>query len=427
MTPGVRVGAVVPAAGRGERFGGTVPKSLIRLGGRPLVQYPLEVLERVDEVEAVVVVAPADALGAVWDLVRDAGLRKITAVVPGGADRQASVASGLAALSPGPAVVLVHDGVRPFLSPSLVCAVAEAAARDGCATAAVPVDETIKRAEDGWVLATLDRSRLYRIQTPQAFRRELLEAAHREAVREGFRGTDDASLAERLGHRVRLVPGTPLNLKVTVPEDLELAEAVLRQRESPASAPRVGIGFDAHRFAFGRPLVLGGVEIPWPRGLGGHSDADVILHAVMDALLGAAGCGDIGRHFPSDDPAYAGASSLGLLGRVRDLLAARGLRAAHVDVTVMAEAPRLAPYAPAMRAAIAGVLEVGEDRVNVKATTLEGMGAIGREEGIAAQAVASLEARQGPADEVSPGERPALLPDARPTHLPDAAARDGTA
>lgn len=403
MTSGVRVGAVVPAAGRGERFGGAVPKSLITLRGHPLVQYPLEVLERVDEVEAVVVAAPADAVETVQDLARTAGLRKLT-VVPGGADRQASVACGLAALPPGPDVVLVHDGVRPFLSPSLVRAVVAAAVRDGCATAAMPVDETIKRGEEGWIHATVDRSRLYRAQTPQAFRRELLEAAHREAARAGFRGTDDASLVERLGRRVRLVPGTPINLKVTVPEDLVLVDAVLRQRETPAPAPRVGIGFDVHRFATGRPLVLGGVEIPWPRGLAGHSDADVILHAVMDALLGAAGCGDIGRHFPPDDPAYAGANSLGLLGRVRDLLAARGWRAANVDVAVMAEAPRLAPYVPAMRAAIAGVLGVGEHRVNVKATTLEGMGAIGREEGIAAQAVASLE----------------ILPEALPT-------TDGTA
>ncbi len=404
-----RVGAVVPAAGRGERFGGPVPKSLIPLGGRPLLRYPLDVLQRVDEVEAIVVAAPAEAVGAVEALARDAQLSKVVAVVPGGGDRQASVAAGLAALPPGPPLVVVHDGVRPFVSAGLVRAVVEAAVRCGAATAAVPVAETITRGEDGWVEATLDRSRLYHVQTPQAFDRALLEQAHRAATGEGFRGTDDASLVERLGHRVRLVPGSPLNLKVTVPEDLVLAGALLRDSRPPAPAPRVGIGFDAHRFAAGRPLVLGGVEIPAPRGLAGHSDADVVVHAVMDALLGAAGCGDIGRHFPPDDPRYAGARSLVLLSRVRDLLAARGWRAAHVDVTVMAEAPRLAPHAPAMREAIAGTLGVGEDRVNVKATTLEGMGAIGRAEGIAAQAVASLEAlpaapgEAGPAPDSPPG------------------------
>jgi 2-C-methyl-D-erythritol 4-phosphate cytidylyltransferase/2-C-methyl-D-erythritol 2,4-cyclodiphosphate synthase len=387
---------VVLAAGRGARFGGTVPKSLIPLRGRPLVSYSLEVLDQVAGVEAVVVVVPAAAVGAVQDLVRQAGFRKISAVVPGGEDRQASAARGLAVLPPGPEVVLVHDGARPLLPASLVQAVAEAAARDGGATAAVPIDDTIKRGEDGWVSGMIDRAGLYRIQTPQAFRRALLEQAHQEAARAGFRATDDASLVERLGHRVRLVPGTPENLKVTVPEDLALAEAVLRRREGPMSGPRVGIGFDAHRFASGRRLTLGGVEIPARRGLTGHSDADVVLHAVMDALLGAAGLGDIGAHFPPDDPGYAGASSLALLGKVRDLLASRGWNVAHVDVTVMAEEPRLAPYVAEMRGAIAAVLRLADDSVNIKATTLEGMGPLGRGEGIAAQAVASLQGSGGP-------------------------------
>ncbi len=401
MRPGIHAGAVVPAAGRGERFGGDVPKPLISLHGRPLLQYPLEVLQGVDEVDAIVVAVPADAVDAVRRLAETAGLSKVAAVVPGGPDRQASVACGLAALPPGPGVVLVHDGVRPFLSASLVRAVLEAAARDGCATAAVPVEETIKSGHAGWAEETLDRSRLFRIQTPQAFQRALLEEAHREAARQGFRGTDDAVLVERLGRRVRLVPGTATNLKVTVPEDLALAEALLRRAEPPRAAPRVGLGFDAHRFAAGRPLILGGVEIPAPRGLSGHSDADVVVHAVMDALLGGAGCGDIGQHFPPDDPAYAGAHSLALLARVRDLLAARGWRAAHLDVMIMAETPRLAPHIPRMRAAIADVLSLLSENVNVKATTLEGMGAIGREEGIAAQAVATLEAFPHPPRDVA--------------------------
>ncbi|HLJ58327.1 MAG TPA: 2-C-methyl-D-erythritol 4-phosphate cytidylyltransferase [bacterium] len=384
------VGAVVPAAGRGERFRGAVPKSLVPLHGRPLVQYALETLHRVEEVVAIVVVGPAYALGAMRELVASAGLDKVTAVVPGGADRQASVARGLEALPVAADLVLVHDGARPCASPSLARAVAAAAATAGAATAAVAVEETIKRGQEGWVASTLDRSQLYRIQTPQAFHRALLERAHREAARAGFHGTDDASLVERLGHPVRLVAGEPANLKVTVPEDLAVAEALLRRAGAPAQTARVGLGFDAHRFVEGRPLMLGGVEIPWPRGLAGWSDADAVVHAIMDALLGAAGCGDIGQHFPPGDPAYAGADSLALLGHVRDLLAARGWRAAHVDVVVMAEAPRLAPHIPAMRAAIGGVLGLGADAVNLKATTLEGMGALGREEGIAAQAVATL-------------------------------------
>jgi 2-C-methyl-D-erythritol 4-phosphate cytidylyltransferase/2-C-methyl-D-erythritol 2,4-cyclodiphosphate synthase len=390
-----RAGAIVPAAGRGERFGSVTPKALVHLRGRPLVSYALDVLQRVDAVEAIVIAAPGGAVDAVRQLVRDTGLSKVAAVVPGGEDRQASVSAGLAALPDGPSLALVHDGARPFPTAALVRAVVAEAAEHGAATAAIPIGETVKVGEDGWVRETLDRSRLYRVQTPQAFDRGLLEAAHRRAAREEFRGTDDASLVERLGRRVRIVPGSPANIKITVPEDLALADALLGRGEAP-TPPRIGVGFDAHRFAAGRPLVLGGVEVPSPRGLIGHSDADAPVHAIMDALLGAAGYGDIGHLFPADDPHYAGARSLDLLRRVCQLLAERGWRAAHVDVTIMAEAPRLAPYVPAMRAAIAGAMGVGEDRVNIKATTLEGMGAIGRGEGIAAQAVASLETLAGP-------------------------------
>ncbi len=384
------VGAIVPAAGRGERFRGATPKALVPIRGRPLVQHALEAIHRVDEVVAIVVVGPAHVLDAMRELVAAARLDKVTAVIAGGADRQASVARGLEALPAAADLVLIHDGARPCVTPGLVRAVVAAAATAGAATAAVPIEDTVKRGEDGWVTSTLDRTQLYRVQTPQAFHRAVLERAHREALRSGFHGTDDAALVEQLGHPVRLVAGDAGNLKVTVPEDLAVAEALLGRGGGPADAVRVGLGFDAHRFAGGRRLILGGVEIPWPRGLDGWSDADVVAHAVMDALLGAAGCGDIGRHFPPGDPAYAGADSLQLLGRVRDLLASRGWRAAHVDVVIMAQAPRLAPYVPAMQASLARVLRLDGSAVNLKATTLEGMGALGREEGIAAQAVATL-------------------------------------
>jgi 2-C-methyl-D-erythritol 4-phosphate cytidylyltransferase/2-C-methyl-D-erythritol 2,4-cyclodiphosphate synthase len=381
------VGAIVPAAGRGERLGGQLPKSLAPLNGRPLVQYALQTLASVDEVHAIVVVAPEDHLDTVRNLVAGARIGKIADIVPGGADRQASVARGLAVLPASAQLVLVHDGARPCASAALVRAVAVAAAEDGAATAAVPVEETVKAGRDGWVVRTLDRSELYRIQTPQGFHRPLLERAHLEAVRSGFHGTDDAALVERLGHPVRLVPGETSNLKVTVPADLEVAEALLGH---PGPPLRVGIGFDAHRFADGRPLILGGVVVPHARGLDGWSDADVVVHAIMDALLGAAGCADIGQQFPPGDPEYAGARSLDLLARVCDVIAERRWRAAQVDTVVMAEVPKLAPHLGPMRTAIARVLGLDPDAVNIKATTLEGMGALGREEGIAAQAVATL-------------------------------------
>ena len=383
--------AVVPAAGRGERLGAAGPKALIPLRGRPLLEYALAALDAASTVETIVVAAPPDALEPVTAAARRAAGSKLAGVVPGGSDRQASVARALAALPAGPTIVLVHDGARPLVPVTLIDAVAAAAARDGAAAAAVPVDETVRRGDDEWLRTTVDRAGLFRVQTPQAFERTLLETAHREAARAGFRGTDDAALVERLGRPVRLVPGAPRNLKVTVPDDLALADALLRRDEPAPPVPRVGLGFDAHRLVAGRPLVLGGVTIPSPRGLEGHSDADVIAHAVIDALLGAAGRGDIGTLFPPSDPAYRGADSMRLLSRVGELLAGHGWRAAHVDVVVMAEAPRLAPHADAMRRAMAQALRTEPSRISVKATTLEGMGAIGREEGIAAQAVATLE------------------------------------
>jgi len=367
----------------------------VPLHGSPLLLYPLRVLQSAPEIETIVVAVPAGAVDTMRALARDDGLTKVAIVVEGGADRQASVARGLAALPPGPDIILVHDGVRPFLTPSLVTDVVNAAAEHGCATAGLHVADTIKHGQDGWVRSTIDRSDLYRIQTPQAFRRDVIEMAHREAIRDGFSGTDDAALVERLGHPVRLVSGTPLNLKVTVREDWEMAEAILRERGSDDDAPvalRVGIGYDAHRFALNRRLILGGIDIPAPRGLTGHSDADVVIHAVMDALLGAAGGGDIGHLFPPDDPAYRNASSLDLMRRLRDFLAGRGWQAGHVDVMILAEAPRLAPYFPTMRAAMAEALGISTSSVNVKATTMEGLGAIGREDGVAAHAVASLRA-----------------------------------
>jgi 2-C-methyl-D-erythritol 4-phosphate cytidylyltransferase/2-C-methyl-D-erythritol 2,4-cyclodiphosphate synthase len=388
-----RVAAVVPAAGRGERFGGNGPKALVPLRGRPLVEYAVAALGA-STIEAIVVAAPPDAVAAVEQAARRAAGVKVVAVVAGGSDRQDSVACGLAALPPGTEIVVVHDGARPLTPVSLIDAVAAAAEADGAATAAVPIDETVKRGAGGWVQATVDRGGLYRIQTPQGFRRTVLEAAHRDAERAGFRATDDAALVERLGRSVRLVPGSPINLKVTLPADLLLAESLLSRDDaasSSAAAPRVGLGFDAHRLVSGRSLILGGVAIPFSRGLDGHSDADVVAHAVMDALLGAGGCGDIGRLFPPDDPAYRGADSMRLLGRVGALLAERGWRAGHVDVVIMAESPRLAPYTEAMCSAMAEALGIDQARINIKATTLEGMGAVGRQEGIAAQAVASLE------------------------------------
>jgi 2-C-methyl-D-erythritol 4-phosphate cytidylyltransferase/2-C-methyl-D-erythritol 2,4-cyclodiphosphate synthase len=315
------------------------------------------------------------------------GTPKVVAVVAGADHRQGSVQAGLAHVG-GAVVSVVHDGARPLVTPEVVTAVVAAATDTGAATAGVPVRETVKRVEAGAIAQTLDRERLWIARTPQAFRTELLLQAHHRASADGFVGTDDAVLVERLGQVVRMVEDVPQNIKITVPSDLELAEMYLAPGRGLTT--RTGIGYDAHRLVPDRPLRLGGVEIPSPRGLSGHSDADVLVHAVMDALLGAAGLGDIGLHFPSTDPAFKDADSVDLLRRVAGMVTAAGWQIAHVDSVVLAELPRLAPHLAPMRQRLAAAMGVATSAVSIKATTTEGLGAIGRGEGIAAQAVATL-------------------------------------
>lgn len=371
---------------------GGVNKQFLPLGDLPVLARSLLAFEEAPSVGAVVVVVTAGDAGRVAELARgEWGCRKVAAVVPGGESRQESVLAGLLALPPDTEVVLVHDGARPLLEPRLVEAVLSEAKRWGAAALAVPVRDTVKEAGgDGFVARTLPRERLWLAQTPQAFRCELLLEAHRRARELGLAATDDAALVEALGHPVRLVRGSYRNLKITFPEDYETALALV----GGVAPVRFGFGYDVHRLVPGRLLILGGVTVPFPLGLEGHSDADVLLHAVMDALLGAAGLGDIGRHFPDSDPRYAGASSLWLLEQVGQMLSQKGFRVQNVDATLVAQAPRLAAYLPAMEENIARVLGVDVARVNVKATTTEGLGFAGRGEGIAAYAVAALGYRE---------------------------------
>lgn len=375
------------------------------MAGRPLVWYALEALRACPEIaEIVLVVAAEDVERARRSLIRGGtvgqGLdfRPSERVVGGGADRMASVRAGLAEVSATSDVVLVHDGARPFLTPELVRRCLEGAAAHEAVVAALPAAETIKEVSpDGLVRGTLERSRLWTVQTPQVFRRSLLEKAHAAAARAGVSGTDDASLVERLGHLVHVVMGDPENIKVTWPQDLAQAERVVREREHPGdreTGARAGIGYDAHRFGEGRALILGGVRFEAARGLVGHSDADVVCHAICDALLGALGGGDIGGHFPDSDSQFAGISSLALLERVAGMVRAAGCEIGNVDAVVIAEEPRIAPRVLEMRRALAGAMGIEESRVNVKGKTEEGMGFTGRKEGIASQAVCLLRTRE---------------------------------
>jgi 2-C-methyl-D-erythritol 4-phosphate cytidylyltransferase/2-C-methyl-D-erythritol 2,4-cyclodiphosphate synthase len=306
----------------------------------------------------------------------------------GGATRQATVRNALAHLPDGVRLVAVHDAARPLVSPALLERLVATAVQHGTAVPALPVQDTLKRSEDGrTVQATVPREGLYRVQTPQVFRADWLINAHRRAAEESFeQATDDAQLLERAGYPVYLVDGDPRNLKLTTPDDLSL----LRLYMGEGALTRTGIGYDIHQLTEGRTLMLGGVAIEYPYGLQGHSDADVVLHAICDALLGAAALGDIGQHFPNSDPRWKDAPSLTLLQHVRALLTQHGWQPLHVDAMALAEAPKLAPYIPEMRARIAHALGILPEQVSIKATTNEGMDAVGARRAIACYAVATI-------------------------------------
>lgn len=375
-----------------------------------MLVHTLKRFESCAEVDEVLPLVPAGEILACEDAVRRAGLKKVLRVLAGGAERQDSVYAGLQAVKGEARWVLIHDGARPFVPQPLIRAVLDAARQCRAAVAALPAGETIKEVSPRReVVQTLDRRSLWLIQTPQVFAYDLILEAHEEARRVGFQGTDDASLIERLGVAVCVVEGSRLNLKITTPEDLLLAEALLKCRDQgsgfgdqqrpvlfrtltpdPRSPGCIGFGYDVHRLVPGRKLILGGVEIPHDRGLEGHSDADVLLHALCDGILGALGEGDIGRHFPNTDAAYRGISSLELLAAVAARMIGQGFCVNNVDSTVVAERPKIGPYIPEMREKIAAVLGLPPQRVNVKATTSEGLGFPGEGKGISASAVVLL-------------------------------------
>lgn len=378
---------MVAAAGGSTRMG--QPKQHIMLGDHPVLIHTLLTLQKVAEVDEILLIARAEDIPHFTALAADAGVTKLHTAVAGGATRQQSVAAGLAALPTCATLVGVHDGARPLVRPEDVTAVIAAAADSGAATLAVPVKDTLKRTDhDGYVTDTPDRAHLWRVQTPQVFDRAALCAAMDAAQTEGKDYTDDCQLMEAAGHRVKLVNGLDTNLKLTTPEDIRLAKALMGHKED--TAMRIGHGYDVHRLVEDRPLILGGVTIPYEKGLLGHSDADVLTHAVMDALLGAATLGDIGKLFPDNDPAYAGADSVALLGRVVARLTEEGHRIGNIDATILCQRPKLAPHIPQMRQILAEACGIPMDCVSVKATTEEGLGFTGSGEGIAAHCVCIL-------------------------------------
>ncbi|MBV1798362.1 bifunctional 2-C-methyl-D-erythritol 4-phosphate cytidylyltransferase/2-C-methyl-D-erythritol 2,4-cyclodiphosphate synthase [Siccirubricoccus sp. G192] len=371
--------ALLMAAGRGSRFGSEVPKQYLPLLGRPVLRHAAEALLADGAVTLIQPVCPPGEAAEVAALLQ--GLPTLPPI-PGGATRQDSVRAGLEALAarkPPPAMVLVHDAARPVVPRGTIPRLLAALEHAPGAIPAQPVADTLKRGEAGHILATVPRTGLFRAQTPQAFRFPILLAAHHAASAEA---TDDAQLLEAAGEAVALVEGSETNVKITFPEDLDRVSAMLAAR----LLPRVGTGFDVHRIAVGRPMVLCGVTVPCEFGLEGHSDADVGIHALCDAIYGALAEGDIGRHFPPSEMRWKDADSAQFLRHAAGRIAARGGVLANADVTLLCERPRIGPHAASMQARLAELLGVRPGLVGVKATTTERLGFTGRGEGIAAQA-----------------------------------------
>ncbi len=372
------IAALLLAAGTGSRFGAATPKQFLPLLGRPVIRHAAEVLGA--HASLLQPVGPGEAIEQAL-----AGLPHLPAV-PGGATRQASARAGLEALAPhSPTIVLVHDAARPLIPPGTVPALLAALEAVPGAVPALAVTDTLKRASpSGRIEDTVPRSGLVRVQTPQAFDFQTLLRLHRTAP--DASATDDAALLEAAGLAVAVVAGSEDNIKLTVPEDLPRLARTL----AGSLVPRTGSGFDVHAFASHRKLVLCGIEIPHDQGLAGHSDADVGIHALCDAIYGALAEGDIGRHFPPSEAAWKDADSARFLAHAAARIAARGGVLANADITLICEHPKIAPHAPAMAARLAALLGVGSGRISVKATTTERLGFTGRGEGIAAQALATI-------------------------------------
>jgi len=352
----------------------------------PILERSVDAFVSCDLISEIVVALPADLAAAPPPYLQ--GRSKPVTVVDGGAHRRDSVANAFARVSDRAEIVVIHDAARPLVTDDLIRRTVSVAADSGAAIAAIRAHDTVKQADaEGAITATLPRERIYLAQTPQAFRVSVL----RDALRVSGDATDEAMLAEQAGHVVRVVEGDPRNLKITTPGDLTMAEQFAGLRTAPAV--RIGNGYDLHRLVVGRPLILGGVRIPFEKGLEAHSDGDAICHAVTDAVLGAAGAGDIGRHFPDTDPAWKNADSIELLRRAVAIVGDAGFSVGNVDVVVIAQKPKLAPHVDAIRSNLAEALGCDPSQVSVKGKTNEGVDSTGAGESIAVHAVALVERR----------------------------------
>lgn len=382
-----KAAAIIPAAGSGSRMKTSRPKQFLDLAGKPILIHSVTAFHRNPEVAIIVVVAPADSVKETRQMLETWHLDDKARVIAGGVRRQDSVKAGLDSLDESITTVLVHDGARPLISDELICRCLNEASLHGAAIAAIPVKDTLKKADsEHTIITTFDRKSLWQAQTPQAADIGQLKDAFAKGNDLDF--TDEASLLEHAGYSVKLVTGSETNIKITHPEDLTFAQTLLMQ--NTPIRHKIGHGFDAHQFTADRDLILGGVKVDHPHGLAGHSDADVVTHALCDAILGALGKGDIGRHFPDSAEEFKNIYSILLLKDVILLMNDAGFSLGNADITIICQTPKLAPYIELMQKNLAAACDTLSENINVKATTTERMGFTGREEGISCHAVVFL-------------------------------------
>ena len=383
-----KLSIILPAAGAGKRMKSAKPKILLELDGKTILERTIRAFDAYTPLEMIIPVS----LGIKADVLQILADMKVSypiEVIEGGKERQDSIRNAMNALSQDCEIVAVHDAARPFFKEEIFDEAYILMQDCAGAIAAVPATYTMKEVKDNIIVRTPERKTLWQINTPQIFKKDILVKAYDKAYEDGFYGTDDAMLVERLGETVKIIEDIPENIKITRPGDMILAEQILRG-DKGASMQRIGQGYDVHRLVKGRKLILGGVEIPHKYGLDGHSDADVLVHAIMDAILGAAALGDIGKHFPDTDDQYKNIDSMFLLYGVRKLMEVNAYTINNIDATLILQKPKVAPYIEDMRKNIAEKLGLDLAQVSVKATTEERLGFTGREEGVAAMAVVML-------------------------------------
>ena len=380
---------IIPAAGSGKRMNSKLNKQFLEINNKPIIEYTIEAFENNEDITDIIIVTKETEIESIKKIIRENNYKKIEHIVTGGNERQDSINNALKYIADDCKKILIHDGARPFIEGKVVKEVVNELNEYDAIAVGVPVKDSLKLISDEHIKETVERKNIYAIQTPQAFKKEVILKAYKKAYEENYYGTDDTELVERMGVKTKIIEGSYDNIKITTQEDLLFGEAIAKKGKKEKQM-RIGNGYDVHQLVENRKLIIGGVEIPYEKGLLGHSDADVLIHGIMDAILGALALGDIGKHFPDNDDKYKGISSIKLLEEVKLLIDKQDYKIGNIDATIIAERPKMAPFIEEMRKNIASSLDCNITQINVKATTTEKLGFEGKGQGISSQSTVLL-------------------------------------